>query len=63
MGLAETSAYPLADANVSTESITRRERCSVREVNMTISLAFLAPGLVQAAVTGRLPRGQGALAS
>jgi site-specific DNA recombinase len=26
---------------------------------MTISLAFLAPGLVKAAVEGRLPRGLG----
>jgi site-specific DNA recombinase len=36
-----------------------RERCSVRQVNMTISLAFLAPNLVKAAVEGRLPRGIG----
>ena len=31
----------------------------VRQVNMTISLAFLAPDLVKAAVEGRLPRGIG----
>jgi len=37
--------------------IALRERCSVRHVNMTISLAFLAPKLVRAAVEGRLPRG------
>jgi site-specific DNA recombinase len=36
-----------------------RENCSVRQVNMTISLAFLAPNLVKAAVEGRLPRGLG----
>jgi site-specific DNA recombinase len=36
-----------------------REKCSVRQVNMTISLAFLAPSLVKAAVEGRLPRGVG----
>jgi site-specific DNA recombinase len=30
-----------------------------RHVNMTISLAFLAPNLVKAAVEGRLPRGIG----
>jgi site-specific DNA recombinase len=36
-----------------------REKCSVRQVNMTISLAFLAPNLVKAAVEGRLPRGIG----
>jgi site-specific DNA recombinase len=34
-----------------------REKCSIRQVNMTISLAFLAP--VKAAVEGRLPRGIG----
>jgi site-specific DNA recombinase len=32
-----------------------REKCSVRQVNMTISLAFLAPNLVKAAIEGRLP--------
>ena len=37
--------------------IALRERCSVRHVNMTISLAFLAPKLARAAVEGRLPRG------
>jgi site-specific DNA recombinase len=36
-----------------------REKCSVRHVNMSISLAFLAPNLVKAAVEGRLPRGIG----
>jgi hypothetical protein len=49
----------LADVNATAETIARRERCSVRKVNMTISLAFLAPDLVQAAVAGRLPRGIG----
>jgi site-specific DNA recombinase len=39
------------------EQIALRERCSVRHVNMTLSLAFLAPKLVRAAVEGRLPRG------
>jgi site-specific DNA recombinase len=41
------------------EEIAVREKCSVRHVNMTISLAFLAPGLVKAAIEGRLPRGVG----
>jgi hypothetical protein len=36
-----------------------RENCSARQVNMTISLAFLAPNLVKAAIEGRLPRGIG----
>jgi site-specific DNA recombinase len=39
--------------------IAARQKCSVRQVNMTISLAFLAPNLVRAAVEGRLPRGIG----
>ena len=39
--------------------IAVRQKCSERHVNMTISLAFLAPGLVKAAVDGRLPRGIG----
>jgi site-specific DNA recombinase len=41
------------------QEICIREKCSVRQVNMTISLAFLAPSLVKAAVEGRLPRGIG----
>ena len=47
------------DAKASVESIAKRERCSVRQVNMTISLAFVAPDLVKAAIEGRLPRGIG----
>jgi len=47
------------DASITTESIAKREICSVRKVNMTISLAFLAPDLVKAAIDGRLPRGMG----
>jgi site-specific DNA recombinase len=46
-------------AVTSIEQIAARGNCSVRQVNMTISLAFLAPNLVQAAVEGRLPRGIG----
>src|SRR5258707_5398158 len=42
----------LADANANAESIAKRERCSIRKVNMTISLAFLAPDLVKAASRG-----------
>jgi site-specific DNA recombinase len=42
-------------AEISRDSIAKREGCSVRKVNMTISLAFLAPDLVKAAIDGRLP--------
>jgi DNA invertase Pin-like site-specific DNA recombinase len=41
------------------EEIAAREKCSMRQVNMTISLAFLSPTLVAAAIDGRLPRGVG----
>jgi hypothetical protein len=41
------------------QQIASRQQCSVRQVNLTISLAFLAPDLVRAAVEGRLPRGIG----
>jgi site-specific DNA recombinase len=41
------------------QQIAARQKCSVRQVNMTISLAFLAPGLIKAAIEGRLPRGIG----
>jgi site-specific DNA recombinase len=41
------------------QQIAARQKCSVRQVNMTISLAFLAPDLVRAAVEGRMPRGIG----
>ena len=39
------------------EQLAKRERCTVRQINLTLSLAFLAPKLVKAAVEGRLPRG------
>ena len=49
----------IGDPTASTESVAKRESCSVRKVNMTISLAFLAPDLVRAAIEGRLPHGMG----
>jgi hypothetical protein len=45
------NSSPIRLANA--ESIATRDGCSVRKVNMTISLAFLAPGLVKAAIEGR----------
>jgi site-specific DNA recombinase len=44
------------------EQIAAREKCSIRQVNRTITLAFIAPTLLQAAVDGRLPRGIGVAA-
>jgi hypothetical protein len=49
----------IADPTASAGNIAKREGCSVRKVNMTISLAFLAPDLVKAAIDGRLPHGMG----
>jgi site-specific DNA recombinase len=53
--LDELTTNPKATA----ESIAKREGCSARKVNMRISLAFLAPNLVKAAIEGRLPHGMG----
>ena len=41
------------------DEIAAREACSRRHVMMMISLSFLAPDLVRAAMDGRLPRGIG----
>jgi hypothetical protein len=49
----------IADPATNAESIADREGCTTRQVNMTISLAFLAPDLVKAAIQGRLPHGMG----
>jgi hypothetical protein len=49
----------IVDPTASADSIAKRENCSVRKINMTISLAFLAPDLVKAAIDGRLPHGMG----
>ena len=49
----------VSGASQGVEQIAARHKCSVRHVNMTISMAFIAPALVKAAVEGRLPRGIG----
>jgi DNA invertase Pin-like site-specific DNA recombinase len=49
----------LSGSAKSTEEIANREGCSQRKVNMTLSLAFLAPEIVKAAIDGRLARGVG----
>lgn len=43
----------------SAEELSIREGCSAREINRCITLAFLSPRLVEAAVAGALPRGVG----
>jgi site-specific DNA recombinase len=49
----------MLSGSVKSEEIANRESCSPRKVNMTLSLAFLAPEIVKAAIDGRLPRGVG----
>ncbi|MFL6306597.1 MAG: recombinase family protein [Candidatus Sulfotelmatobacter sp.] len=49
----------LTDPAANTETIAQRDGCTARKINMTISLAFLAPDLVKAAIDGRLPHGMG----
>ena len=49
----------VSGAVADTTEIAVRERCCVRSVNMTVSLAFLAPSLVKAILQGALPRGVG----
>lgn len=49
----------ITDPTTTPKSIAEREGCSARKVNMTVSLAFLAPDLVRAAIEGRLSYGMG----
>ena len=45
--------------NLNIESLAAREGKTERWIRRTISLAFLCPALVKAAIDGRLPRGFG----
>ena len=49
----------ISDPTATADSVAQRENCSIRKVNMTISLASLAPDIVKAAIDGRLPHGMG----
>jgi site-specific DNA recombinase len=49
----------ITDPAATAHTIAGREGCSTRKVNMAISLAFLAPDLVNASIEGRLPHGIG----
>lgn len=49
----------MTEPTITVEAIAQRESCSMRKVNMTISLAFLAPNLISAAIEGSLPYGMG----
>jgi hypothetical protein len=52
----------IVSGRATVEEIAIRQKCSVRHVNMTVSMTFVAPGLVKAAIEGRLPRGIGVTA-
>ena len=47
----------ISGAVTDAKQLANRERCTENEVNLTLSLAFLVPQLVKAAVEGRLPSG------
>jgi site-specific DNA recombinase len=49
----------IISSRATVEEIAVRQKCSIRHINMTLSMAFIAPGLVKAAIEGRLPRGIG----
>jgi site-specific DNA recombinase len=49
----------LSNPRLTLESLASREDRTVRSIRMILSLAFLAPKIVKAAVEGRLPRGFG----
>jgi len=49
----------LSDPHQTLESLASREGKTERSIRMTLSLAFLVPEIVKAAVEGRLPRGFG----
>jgi site-specific DNA recombinase len=49
----------LSDACPTLESLASREGRTVRSIRMALSLGFLAPEIVKAAVEGHLPRGFG----
>jgi site-specific DNA recombinase len=47
----------VSDPTMSIASLSNRERKSERSIRMTLSLAFLEPDLVKAAIDANLPRG------
>jgi site-specific DNA recombinase len=49
----------MKDSSSTIESIAAREKKTERAIRMTLSLAFLSPTLVKAAIEGRLSRGFG----
>ena len=61
-GRVRSSPNPCAmikDPHQTIEVMVAREHKSERSIRMTLSLAFVAPPIVAAAIEGRLPRGFG----
>lgn len=46
----------VADSRLSIAAIAAREKRTERSIRQTLSLAFLAPALIEAALQGQLPR-------
>ena len=62
VGIAQARAFLdelIAGRVLDIADLAQREKRSVRSTTMQLSLAFLAPSLVQAIVDNRLPRGIG----
>ena len=57
IGLGRYWLQQIIDGDMTVAAIAAQHGCGVRMVNMIISLAFLSPTIVAAAVEGRLPRG------
>lgn len=49
----------LVEGSITVDQLAARERKSERSIRMTLSLAFVAPDIITAAIEGRLPRGFG----
>jgi hypothetical protein len=47
------------DAGANVETLAAQHKLSTKTVRSTLSLAFLAPDIVQAVIAGKLPRGLG----
>lgn len=57
IGLGRFWLQKVIDQGANVAAIAADHGCGIRMVNMTISLAFLSPSIVTAAVEGKLPRG------
>ncbi|MGE3645036.1 MAG: recombinase family protein [Beijerinckiaceae bacterium] len=49
----------IRSGNATVEAIAEREKLSIKNVRTNLTLAFLDPSIIQAAIAGRLPKGYG----